>query len=136
MRKSLLLVPFCLLLSGMAFAEDKQSPECENQTTQADMNTCAADLAAKADDALNAQYKRTRKAAIAWDAAQDEADRGAEKALLAAQRAWIAYRDAECTLEGVSTNGGSMQPLMINGCMERLSKVRSDDLEEIENGLK
>lgn len=132
MRLGLFVLPLIIVMAaGAASATDDAAPDCDNLTTQADMNLCAADSADRADAALNAQYKLTRKAAMSWDKGLDEADRGAEKALLGAQRAWIAYRDAECSLEGFSTGGGSMQPLIISGCLERLTKARTQELKQI-----
>jgi uncharacterized protein YecT (DUF1311 family) len=120
-----------LLSGGVAQAQDSPEPDCKNPQTQLDMNLCADAAAEKADAALNAEYKLVRAAAKSWDANLDAADKGAEKALIAAQRAWIAYPDTECALEGFSAAGGSMQPMIISGCVERLTTARTSELKTI-----
>ena len=54
-----------------------------------------------------------------------------EKALLASQRAWISYRDAQCELEGFSMRGGTAEPLMVSSCLETLTKQRTEELKRL-----
>ena len=49
-------------------------------------------------------------------------------ALRDAQRAWIAFRDRACEVEGMRYEGGSIQPMIVAGCLERLTRARSEDL--------
>ena len=51
--------------------------------------------------------------------------KGADKALLAAQRAWIAYRDSQCELAGFEARGGSMEPMLVSGCLADLTRKRA-----------
>ncbi|WP_206614734.1 lysozyme inhibitor LprI family protein [Paenirhodobacter populi] len=95
--------------------------DCSNATQQVEMNACAAAAYTQADEALNAIYKQ----AVA--AAKGQGDDG-PKLLLAAQRAWIAYRDAACAAEVAPYAGGSIQPLVQAQCLERLTRARSEDL--------
>ncbi len=99
-----------------AIADDCTAPQ-----TQQAMNSCAAQAYDEADAELNVIYRR------AVDAADSLPD--GEEMLRDAQRAWIAFRDAACDLEALSTEGGSMQPLIFASCLERLTWARIDDLD-------
>ena len=51
--------------------------------------------------------------------------------LRAAERAWVDYRNAQCTFEGASAEGGSMQPMVIAGCAKALTLRRTAELKAI-----
>ena len=57
--------------------------------------------------------------------------KGAEKALLAGQRGWIAYRDGQCDLAGFEARGGSMEPMLVSGCLADLTRKRTQELQAI-----
>jgi uncharacterized protein YecT (DUF1311 family) len=123
----------CVLLKDApASSEDVRPVNCSNVETQADMNQCAADDYRKADAAMNAQWAETRAAMLAWDkATPPSGDAGAAKRLLASQRAWLAYRDAACDVEGYSVEGGSMQPLIVSSCLAVLTTRRTEELKSL-----
>ncbi len=79
----------------------------------------AAELRAR-DATLNALYRQLL-AAI-------DAPRRAR--LQAAERAWIAFRDAECAFRMSGEAGGTMAPLIYNACRLELTAVRSQNLQE------
>ncbi|MBV2361698.1 DUF1311 domain-containing protein [Thalassococcus sp. CAU 1522] len=87
--------------------------------TQIEMNTCAAEEYRRADAALNAAWKPAKAFA-------DGAGIGAK--LLDAQRKWIAFRDAACLAEAGLYEGGSIRPLVLNSCLTRLTRQRTEDL--------
>ncbi|MBB4952687.1 uncharacterized protein YecT (DUF1311 family) [Agrobacterium vitis] len=105
--------------------------DCQNAQTQADMNQCAGLDLANADQALNKQWTLTRSAMVETDANQDTGLKGAEKALLKAQRAWIDYRDGQCEAEGFAVRGGSMEPLVVAACKTRLTQQRTEELKSL-----
>lgn len=47
-----------------------------------------------------------------------------------AEKAWIAYRDAQCHYEGTVMLGGEGEMIVISGCLSRLTKERVKMLEE------
>jgi uncharacterized protein YecT (DUF1311 family) len=56
-----------------------------------------------------------------------------EAKLREAQRAWIVFRDAHCTVEGYDqARGGSMEPMVYHGCRARLTRERTRQLEEVD----
>lgn len=122
------------LMAGAVSAED-QPVDCKNAVTQTDMNICAARDHEAADKELNAQYKKTRAAMVAWDAELEGDQKGAEKALLKSQRAWIDYRDGECAAEGFQARGGSLEPMLVSGCMAKLTRQRTKELADLADGL-
>jgi uncharacterized protein YecT (DUF1311 family) len=109
-------------------AEEKL--DCANALTQADMNQCAYLDFEKADKQLNALWP-----GIKAETKQQDTDEGEGKteyldALMASQRAWIAYRDAECQRYSNESKGGSMQPLLLYGCMASMTEKRIKELQD------
>lgn len=129
----ILLTCGCVLLKDApASSEDVRNVDCNNAQTQADMNQCAAEDYRKADAAMNAQWAETRAAMLAFDKVSSPSeDNGAAKRLLLSQRAWLAYRDAACDVEGYSVQGGSMQPLTISSCLADLTTRRTEELKSL-----
>lgn len=95
--------------------------DCADANTQREMTECAQQSYQRADDDLNAAYKQASLIAHGYGGA-------AQEQLLAAQRAWITYRDAACDAEAALYDGGSIQPMVRATCLERLTRARSDDL--------
>ncbi len=100
--KRLLIAAGALLLSTSALAD-----ECGNASTQLELNTCTATQYQAADKKLNQTYQAAMKRAAAPQ----------RDLLKKAQLAWIALRDADCAFVGSGTEGGSVQPMIINQCM-------------------
>jgi uncharacterized protein YecT (DUF1311 family) len=125
------------LAGGAAFAQsdtDEPKIDCSKAEAQTDLNICAARDFDTADKALNAQYKKTRAAMVAIDGDLDSDIKGAEKALVKAQRAWVDYRDGECEAAGFQARGGSMEPMLVSGCKADLTKKRTSELKELADG--
>ncbi|OYX66088.1 MAG: hypothetical protein B7Y88_05975 [Sphingomonadales bacterium 32-64-17] len=98
------------------------------------MNQCAARDYAEADKALNAQWSRTADVMRERDRQldRDYDDRpGYFETLLAAQRAWLTYRDKHCASEGYLYRGGSMEPMVVSGCKAKLTEQRTSQLAEL-----
>jgi uncharacterized protein YecT (DUF1311 family) len=106
---------------------------CDDAVTQRDMNFCAGKEYEAADAALNRQWAQTSAAMKAADRDFNRADGrpGYHAALLAGQRAWLKYRDAHCVSEGYSARGGSMEPMLLNLCLAKLTKERTEQLRQL-----
>ncbi|KEQ06466.1 MAG: DUF1311 domain-containing protein [Alphaproteobacteria bacterium] len=117
----------------LPFAAQAQDPEvnCEDAQTQMEMTYCAEQDFVEADELLNAQYKLSRQATKAADADAMADLRGADAALVAAQRAWVAFRDAHCASYGYQARGGSMEPMLIYACQADLTRQRTEQLKEL-----
>ena len=92
------------------------------------MSSCLSAEGQVWDRFLNAEYKAT----MAWSAAadEDEAEYFPEFAkrvehLRSAQRAWIAFRDAECALEYAQWGSGSMRTIAGTDCLMRMTAERT-----------
>jgi len=88
--------------------------------TQVGMQQCAADETARQDARLNRNYK----------AILDQLDSTDDKdAVRNAQRAWIAFRDADCA-SYVSMTWGTMSRLEGAQCLTDRTQERADQLED------
>jgi uncharacterized protein YecT (DUF1311 family) len=114
--KRIAIVAF-LLGSSPAFAE-----LCDDPQTQADMNYCAKYSFERADGELNDVYGRLKAGYSQY--AEPKA------ALVKAQRAWVAFRDAECKQDEAAVDGGSAAPMIVLQCNARLTIARTDQLQE------
>jgi uncharacterized protein YecT (DUF1311 family) len=125
---------YLLALAAAAPAAAQDDIDCKNPMAQQDMNFCAEKDFEAADAELNAAWKDARKTARDLDDELMDELKGADKALLAAQRAWIAYRDRQCELEGFEARGGSMEPMLVSGCMAELTRARTKQLKTFIGG--
>jgi uncharacterized protein YecT (DUF1311 family) len=118
-----------LLLAALVAAAQPAAAarNCEDPPNQAEMNLCASTAFERADDELNALWPRlieeVRRADIELGPAVDGRVSGETK-LREAQRAWITFRDSHCTMVGYEARGGSMEPMLYNGCRAQLTRDR------------
>ncbi|MCU0801488.1 MAG: lysozyme inhibitor LprI family protein [Rhodobacteraceae bacterium] len=126
MRLSLSL--FLCLSPLTAFAQDV---DCANQVTQIDMNQCAYQEFEAADAALNRVYAEAIAFLQASDREYPPAGESEEARLRRAQRAWVAYRDANCDQAGFQMRGGSAEPLLVNGCLRFMTEARIAELRSV-----
>lgn len=131
----LMPMAFGLLSLMVAGAASATEIDCTSPTTQTDMTLCERARQDDADKALNVQYKKTRAAMVAIDSDQDDDMKGAEKALVTAQRAWITYRDAQCEAAGFQARGGTMEPMLVAGCIANVTDARTKELKALEDAL-
>lgn len=123
-----------VLLAGLPLSAGSavgQEINCDDPQVQFELNVCAARDFQKADRKLNEVYQTI----IAKNARQDGAASDEDKAWVAAlrisQRAWVAFRDADCDgLVGRDWFGGSGQPMAVNACKAELTRRRTKDLVE------
>lgn len=109
--KTLISAFLCLLAlcGSLAFSQ-----------SQSKMTQEAAHNAEKADADLNKVYKKLMASL----------DAEGTKLLKEAQRAWIAYRDAEAKRAGDEARGGSMSPMLFYAATAELTKERIKHLKE------
>jgi uncharacterized protein YecT (DUF1311 family) len=130
MRRLPALTPLAVALS--CTANGAQTVECDTATSTFEMQACADRDFQKADAALNAAYKR------ALDKIQQRGDQPApydskayDAALRAAQRAWIAYRDADCNgVVPFEWGGGTGTGAAVLGCLTDKTNARTKDLTD------
>ena len=83
---------------------------------------------------MNAQWKLTAAAMKQRDGELDaggDGQPGYFATLLAAQRAWITYRDQHCLVASFEARGGSMQPMLASACSLALTRERTRQLKAL-----
>ena len=135
------VIAFAALLFGSISAgfpsvsQAQEAVNCDEPTTQFDMTECAGQDYEAADAELNVQYKATRKVLAERDKDITDGSASAAESLLTAQRAWIAYRDAQCETEGLQAQGGTMQPMLVSACLANLTTKRTEELKQLAEGF-
>jgi uncharacterized protein YecT (DUF1311 family) len=133
------LIGACALLAcGPALAQgggefaatDARLKACiDRNSTNDGIQTCTGVAQHVADARLNSLYQSWTTALKhpAPDAAKDDAE--ILKRLMAAERAWIAFRDADCDLQSTSALGGTAEATAFSDCRYTLTKARVAALE-------
>lgn len=121
MRALALIVAIALLGFGWRLADAQDANvDCQSQNlSQADMDRCAGRDFQASDAKLNALYKQLM-------AKYDESN---QAMLKASERAWLAYRDAECTYETNAAAGGTMRPMLETMCRTAKTDARVKELD-------
>lgn len=135
MRVALAVAAFCALAATPALAVDSAKIEArytpafqqcldspEGQSTMGMVQCIGAELTVQ-DRALNAAYR-----SLTADMTPDQ-----KAGLQKAQRAWIAFRDADCQSR-YSPDWGSISTIDANFCMLRRTVERTIELEEFVQG--
>lgn len=127
--------------AGRAACKDLVFKLCEElpgMTTTMGMMTCAQQETQAWDVLLNAEYAET----MGWAKAMDAQERATfpefakrAEALLAAQRAWIAFRDAECGLAYAVWGSGSMRNIAASACVADMTAERTLALRAVRDEM-
>lgn len=111
-----LFIITALLLSLTANA----AVNCENATTTADINDCAAQELKGVENKLNEAYKRTL----------NSLDQNVQQSLITAERAWIKFREADCRARYDQYANGSMRTMVYLSCMKKRAEERIQSLSD------
>ena len=124
------MIATLLMALALQNSLDAQAREhnCDAPMAQMDMNFCADLDFQRADAELNRVYRESiageRQADRELDRTYDQRPSN-ETVLREAQRAWVAFRDAQCTYEAnAEARGGSMEPMVDSACRARLTRER------------
>ena len=110
-----LLLSFLVLSSVSAFAKD-----CNMEMSTNAIYQCEAENFSAEDARLNDIYKKLTA----------KLDAVAKKKLLTAQRAWIAYKEADCKFSADEMRDGSYEKVILMGCLAGKTKERADALQD------
>ena len=129
---------FCVVVSCIAStpslvenANAQPEIDCQNAMSTAEMNACADKAFEAADKELNAAYQSALAAIPGVASEKPYGAKSWEAALRASQRAWVAFRDAECVGHlAFFWQGGSGASADIIGCKTELTKARTQVLRE------
>ena len=132
MMKTVISTALVLLLATTA-ATAGEEIKCKPDGTQIELNQCSLDDYTAADKKLNDTWKKLM--------AKFKSDKTATAKLKTAQKAWIAFRDAELEAQFAcdakdAPCWGSMEPMLRNGVMQELTEARTERLQKyIDDGL-
>ncbi|MGO8793671.1 MAG: lysozyme inhibitor LprI family protein [Candidatus Sulfotelmatobacter sp.] len=119
---TLLLLPLTL-----AASQSKENPCWKKAVAQSELNSCAAQDSSAADAELNRVYKDLLL--------KNKGDDNATKKLKDAQRAWIAFRDAELEAlypaQDKQREYGSIYPMCYAMVASAMTKERTAQLRRI-----
>jgi uncharacterized protein YecT (DUF1311 family) len=122
----------CLMVASIACSTDAFAVDCNNPPGGTDLASaqtnyqCAEKDRVAADAKLNQVYKKLT--GLLKDDPEQETTPKSQ--VVAAQRAWVAFRDAECDFR-TSLNGGARQWLIVNHsqCLTELTTERTKVLQ-------
>jgi uncharacterized protein YecT (DUF1311 family) len=117
MRRSILWTVSIIPLSCPAFAA---GIDCKNPSDQATMTICADQDYKAADKKLNETY-RALLAAVT---------KPGQSKLQNAERAWVAYRDAQCDFDTMDHRDGSIYPMIHASCLSTLTQAQTEHLNQ------
>ncbi|MCA0276548.1 MAG: lysozyme inhibitor LprI family protein [Proteobacteria bacterium] len=95
--------------------------DCSGASNQAAMTECADKALIASDAELNALYKQIQ--------GRLKDDQAASKLLVGAQRAWVAFRDAECEFSSSGVAQGSIYPMTVLQCRDGMTELRIKDFQ-------
>jgi uncharacterized protein YecT (DUF1311 family) len=128
-RFSLLALPLLTAATATAIgaahltqAQPAPQIDCENASDTPSINYCAGLFYEEADKALNQTYQQL----------QSTLGSDQQEKLVAAQRAWIEYRDKNCDFEVRRSIGGTGYPAYLSGCLERMTEKRTIELQRLQ----
>lgn len=108
-----------------------QTIDCAKASSTVEMNFCADKDFQAADKSLNEAYAAALASIKTRDLEKPYDAKSFEAAMRASQRAWLAYRDADCKdLVPQEWSGGSGTTSAVLGCMTEKTMQRTKDLKE------
>ena len=110
----------CRATLTRARTAELRGPDCPGDAEQAQINACLDRQMARAELALNRQWEETLRARQA----------SAEQ-LRIAQRAWLAYRDAQCESAVPSVASADIQAAERLTCRARMTEARTHELADL-----
>jgi len=117
-------VAAALVLCGAA-AGALAAPDCKNAMNTLEINECASIEQKAVEARLNQVYQRVLKTLDG-----EGRDSAATRAkLVAAQRAWVRFREADCDAVYERHAGGTIRTVMYIGCMQSHAEQRIKALE-------
>ena len=103
----------------------------KNETTMG-MNQCNGDALAAADKFLTSVYKNgvdQFKHSQPGDSVDDNKEKLTR--LIASERAWVAYKESDCKLQGITMLNGSGEGTILGDCLYRMTRDRAKSLDEL-----
>lgn len=112
-----------LILPLLLFAQSASSDDtsCKDASTTAAMRACENLRYERADEKLNAAYARL----------VTQVDQPRREKLKQAQRAWVAFRNANADFLASAAEGGTLAPLIRVTATAEMTETRAAELQKI-----
>ena len=122
-----------LIAGSVVFGSEQATADrleiCDKAVPTSELNLCSERAWQATDARLNAAFAKAIDAIRTSDHAKPYDPGGWEKALRASQRAWVAFRDADCKgLVPISWTGGTGTTTAVLVCMTTKTKIRTEEL--------
>lgn len=111
----------------MSAASSAHALDCPNAVSTVDMNDCAAQEQQQVEQQLNDVYRRVLAATPTTTGGAKPAK--PKDSLVAAQRLWVKFREADCKAVLDLWSEGSIRNLQYLGCMRDHARLRIKQLE-------
>ena len=102
--------------------------DCARAITTADTNACAHQAQQRTEAKLNQVYQALLKSLDTPDEAYGPEQPKAK--LIAAQRAWVTFRERDCDAVFALYAGGTMRTVMKIGCLQNHATLRIQQLQD------
>jgi uncharacterized protein YecT (DUF1311 family) len=112
---------YLCLIALAVFVSPAYAELCDDPQKPADIDYCATYAFTKADGALNDVYGKLKTAYQTYPKSK--------AALVASQRAWVIFRDAECDQDKMAIDGGSVERQLLLQCKAQLTDLRTEQLQ-------
>ena len=97
-----------------------RADDCASSASQTDMNLCEDAALKRADAELNKTYQEI------LERLKDSQE--TKQLLVASQRLWVRFRDAECAFTASGVEGGSIYPTILLNCRSTITENRVKEL--------
>lgn len=122
MNLSLWRIAALLSISGLsAVSISAHALDCNNSSTQSDMDQCATQALNQADAELNQTYIDYR----------NRLNKAQQNQIRDVQLAWIKYRDLSCKYASSSSTGGSAHGMALQSCLTEKTRQRTQELKAL-----
>lgn len=119
MRAIVMTIPALLAFTVPGFAQDEEEATCPDAVTTIEIVECLGEIHEEQDTRLNAAYR----------AAIEPLEGERRTQLRDAQRAWGAFRDANCLF--YRSGEGTIAAIEGTSCMVETTRARADELERL-----
>ena len=114
------IAPLSTLVISLPSIAQRQTINCSKATATPELKFCSQQSYQAADRKLNQVYQQVVSSLSSE----------AKQLLTTGQQSWIKFRDNNCNFEVYSNRGGTGYEIFRNGCLERLTKQRTRDLQD------
>ena len=124
-----MLFTAALLLAPPAFGDDV-IPGCENASSNVEIGNCTYAAYQKADKALNAFWPKVLASIDAADYVPTADRKTWKETVIAAQRAWVTFKEEDCAAVEYEWWGGSGAGIAEATCLYDRTTRRLEQLED------